>query len=212
MPNTQVTVLDVYKKQAKQLVRWHREGNYSIGERIRMLSRYRMLTDTQALALDFPLHEAQEIVAVEAGYESWAALKAAAAESPLDPKARSGIAALRKSIPVLYVSDVAASAAFLRDKLGFGIDFLHGHPAFYGAASRDGATLHLRFVHESVFKDGAREREQLIACFIEVDDVKSLYAEFAANGLQIDKPKKEPWGGATLGVRDLDGNTLYFSD
>ena len=23
--------LDIYKKQAKQLVRWHREGNYSIG-------------------------------------------------------------------------------------------------------------------------------------------------------------------------------------
>ena len=32
--------LDIYKKQAKQLVRWHREGNYSIGGRI--LRRHRI--------------------------------------------------------------------------------------------------------------------------------------------------------------------------
>jgi len=55
--------LDIYKKQAKQLVRWHREGNYSIGGRIRSLARYQALTDREALALDFPLREAQEIIA-----------------------------------------------------------------------------------------------------------------------------------------------------
>ena len=46
--------LDIYKKQAKQLVRWHREGNYSIGGRIRGLARYQTLTDREALALEFP--------------------------------------------------------------------------------------------------------------------------------------------------------------
>ena len=58
--------LDICKKQAKQLIRWHREGNYSIGGRIRGLARYRTLTDRQALALEFPLREAQEIIALEA--------------------------------------------------------------------------------------------------------------------------------------------------
>ena len=65
--------LDIYRKQAKQLVRWHREGNHSIGGRIRGLARYRTLTDREALALEFPLREAQEIIALEAGYASWAA-------------------------------------------------------------------------------------------------------------------------------------------
>ena len=46
--------LDIHKKQAKQLVRWHREGNYSIGARIRGLARYRTLTDLEALALRVP--------------------------------------------------------------------------------------------------------------------------------------------------------------
>ena len=66
---------DNLKKQAKLLVRWHRAGNYSVGGRIRGLPRYRNLTDVEALALRFPLSEAQEIIALESGYESWAALK-----------------------------------------------------------------------------------------------------------------------------------------
>ena len=51
--------LETYKKQAKLLVRWHREGNFSIGGRIRQLARYRTLSDREALALKFPLTEAQ---------------------------------------------------------------------------------------------------------------------------------------------------------
>jgi len=80
--------LDIYKKQAKQLVRWHREGNYSIGGRIRGLARYEMLTDREALALEFPLREAQEIIALEAGYASWAALKVAVTNEPTRAKPR----------------------------------------------------------------------------------------------------------------------------
>jgi hypothetical protein len=48
------------------------------------------------------------------------------------------------------VTNVQTSAAFFRDKLGFVIHFLHGHPPFYGSVSRGAACLHLRFVHEPV--------------------------------------------------------------
>ena len=43
--------LENFKKQAKLLVRWHRERNYSVGGRIRQLSRYKDLTDSEVLAL-----------------------------------------------------------------------------------------------------------------------------------------------------------------
>ena len=62
--------LDLFRKQAKQLVRWHRAGHHSVGGRIRALPRYRELTDVAVLALRFPLAEAQEIIAKENGYES----------------------------------------------------------------------------------------------------------------------------------------------
>ena len=68
--------IETYRKHAKQLVRWHRERNYSIGEKLRLLERYRHLTDVEVLEMAMPLTLAQEIVAVEAGFRDWAALKA----------------------------------------------------------------------------------------------------------------------------------------
>jgi len=206
-----MTRLDSYKKQAKQLVRWHREGNYSIGGRIRGLARYRTLTDRQALALEFPLREAQEIIALEAGYASWAALKVAVANGPAPAKSPSPALRLSRALPVIFVANVEASAAFFKDTLGFSIDFLHGKPPFYGSVSRDGACVHLKFVHEPVLTVGAQDRDGLIVAFIEVENVKALYAEYLATGAMFDqKLKKQAWGGRDFVVRDPDGNGLCF--
>jgi catechol 2,3-dioxygenase-like lactoylglutathione lyase family enzyme len=209
-----VSRLEPYRKLAKQLVRWHRAGNYSVGGRIRSLPRYRNLTDEEALALKFPLAEAQEIVAREAGFATWATLKAHVESSPATATTR--LAAerptIKAAIPMLFVSDVARSAEFFRDKLGFTVDFLHGHPAFYGAVSRDGATLHLRFVHEPVIAPEQREKEQLLAAFIVVENVKALFEEYKKGGVASASPlRKEPWGGPTFTVEDLDGNRICFS-
>ena len=111
--------LDNLKKQAKLLVRWHREGNYSIGERIRSLPRYRRLTDVEALALKFPLSEAQEIIALDAGYASWTELKTGLAVAPKRAKPALSAPELKSAKPVLNVTNVQTSAAFFRDKLGF---------------------------------------------------------------------------------------------
>ena len=87
--------LETYRKQAKQLVRWHREGHYSIGGRIRGLARYRHLTDAQALKMKFPLATAQEIIACEAGFESWAELKSRSAAAAQGALRRSHLHRLR---------------------------------------------------------------------------------------------------------------------
>ena len=206
-----MSLLETYKKQAKQLVRWHREGNYSIGGRIRGLARYKTLTDREALALTFPLREAQEVIAVEAGYESWAALKAAVANEPTPAIRVSSTPRLTRAVPIIFVANVQASAEFFRDTLGFSIDFLHGHPPFYGSVSRDGACVHLKFVHEPVFAIGTHDRDGLIMAFIEVENVKALYAEYLAAGVRFDqKLKKQAWGGRDFIVHDLDGNGICF--
>jgi catechol 2,3-dioxygenase-like lactoylglutathione lyase family enzyme len=208
-----MSTLESFRKQARQLVRWHREGNYSVGGRIRMLPRYRNLTDVAALALRFPLAEAQEIIAIENGYENWAALKAAmeSGSPAASPAQASHSPVLTSAIPMLFVSNVRASADFFRDKLGFDIDFLHGNPPFYGSVSRDGARLHLRFVHEPAFVAGIVEKEQLLAAFINVEDVKNLFAEYLAAGVEMhSRLRKEPWGGHGFTICDPDGNRIYF--
>lgn len=108
--------IETYRKQAKQLVRWHRERNYSIGEKLRLLERYRHLTDVEVLEMAMPLTLAQEIVAAEAGFRDWAALKSGA-------------------------GDLTQAAAFYEVKLGFHVDCLHGKPPFYGSVSRNRACL-----------------------------------------------------------------------
>jgi catechol 2,3-dioxygenase-like lactoylglutathione lyase family enzyme len=203
--------LDIYKKQAKQLVRWHREGNYSMGGRIRSLARYQALTDREALALGFPLREAQEIIALEAGYTNWAALKVAVANEPTQTKPMSQTPRLTRAVPVISVANVETSAEFFRNTLGFSIDFLHGEPPFYGSLSRDGACVHLKFVHEPVLAVGAQDRDGFITAFIEVENVKALYAEYITAGAMFDqKLKKQAWGGRDFIVRDPDGNGICF--
>ena len=203
--------LEIYKKQAKQLVRWHREGNYSIGGRIRQLGRYKKLTDRQALALEFPLREAQEIIALESGYATWAALKVAMADEPMQAPRKPQSLRLTRAVPVIWVANVRASAQFFNKTLGFSIDFLHGEPPFYGSLSRDGATIHLKFVHEPVLAVGAQDRDGFIRAFIEVENVKGLYAEYVAAGAAFaQKLKKQAWGGRDFIVRDPDGNGICF--
>ena len=208
MPN-----FNTYRKQAKLLLRWHRDGNYSIGERIRMLDRYRDLTDREALSMSFPLALAQEIVAIEASYPDWTALKSATAEKPKAPRplTEPSAIALKEAAPVLFVRDVAASAAFYRNALGFKVDFLHGHPAFYGSVSRDGARLHLKFVHYAVFGEGRVEQEELIMAFIPVDNVKALFDEYQSRCAPISQTlTRQAWGGLDFHVRDPDGNRIAF--
>ncbi|MBZ5637020.1 MAG: VOC family protein [Acidobacteriia bacterium] len=204
--------LDNLKKQAKLLVKWHREGNYSIGGRIRSLPRYRHLTDVEALALKFPLSEAQEIIALNAGYASWAELKTGLAVAPKRAKPALSAPELKDAKPVLFVTNVQTSAAFFRDKLGFAIDFLHGHPPFYGSVSRGGACLHLRFVHEPVFRREVREKERLLSAFLDVDNIKGLFAEFKLARVDFVQPlKREPWGQSAFIVLDPDGNWICFA-
>ena len=203
--------LETYRKQAKLLLRWHREGNYSMGERVRQLKRYQSLTDPEILSLKFNLALAQEIVAFENGHQNWAELKAAAANAKKSPTAHSGPAVLKSAIPVLLVRDVKKCASFFRDKLGFKIDFLHGMPPFYGAVSRDSACLHIRYVREPFFAKAAALEESVISAFIEVSNGQALFEEFKARNVEFaQKLTKQAWGGSDFHVRDPDGNVICF--
>ena len=200
--------LDTYRKQAKLLMRWHRERDYSIGGRVRTLDRFKTLTDREILAMKFPLTLAQEIVAVEAGHKSWAELKAVAVDAAKMPPTSAEPPIFKSVIPILFVT---ASAAFFREKLGFEADFLHGSPPFYGAVSRDGIWIHLRLVHEPYFAAAAAKEKSLILASIEVSNVQGLFEEFKARGVEFAQPlTKQAWGGTDFHVRDPDGNVVSF--
>ena len=119
--------------------------------------------------------------------------------------------ALKSIVPILFVRDVSASAAFFQEKLGFDIDFLHGTPPFYGSVSRGEVCLHLRFVHQPNFTELAAREISLILAAIEVSDVQGLFEAFKERGVEFAQtPTKQPWGGTDFHVRDPDGNVISF--
>jgi catechol 2,3-dioxygenase-like lactoylglutathione lyase family enzyme len=92
---------------------------------------------------------------------------------------------LTEAVPIVFVRDVAAAAAFYKGKLGFHVDFLHGKPPFYGSVSRDRARLHLRFVHQTNVAELAARERSLILATIETENVKGLFHEYDARGVDF---------------------------
>jgi catechol 2,3-dioxygenase-like lactoylglutathione lyase family enzyme len=211
MPN-----LENLRKQAKLYLRWHRDGHYPVAAQIRaVLPRFHRLSDREILQQSFKLADAQELVARQAGFESWQALKTGV-QAMTDTKAPvSATPALNSSEPELFVTDFQAACAFFTEKLGFEIVLTYGEPPFYGQVRRGKALLNLRLICEPVFVGDIREREELLSAAITVNsaaEIRALFAEYQAVGVDFFRPlKQEPWGARTFIVRDPDGNLLQFA-
>jgi catechol 2,3-dioxygenase-like lactoylglutathione lyase family enzyme len=203
--------LENLKKQAKLVLRWHREGYFPVAQRIRLaLPRHARSSDAAILGGRFTLAEAQELIARERGFQSWQALRSGLAtmNDHADPAAAPKLAA---AYPQLFVSDVAASCTFFTEKLGFAVAFAYGEPPFYAQVRRDRARLNLRHADGPVFAGEVREREDLLSAYIPVEPIKPLYLELRSAGAPLHQPlKKQPWGAEDFIVKDPDGNLIAF--
>jgi catechol 2,3-dioxygenase-like lactoylglutathione lyase family enzyme len=207
--------LENLRKQAKQYVRWHREGYYPVAAIIREhLPRFRHLSDPEILATAFRLADAQELVARKEGFEGWQALKtgASTAMSQTHPHSRPILTSVAAH---LYVRDLKASTDFFTNKLGFTIDFVYGDPPFYGQVSRDNARLALRYMDESFFAEDIRQREGLLSASITLasaDEIKQLFLACQAADVPLAQSlRNEPWQAKTFIVKDPDGNLILFA-
>ncbi len=210
MPN-----LENLRKQAKLILRWHRDRYYPVAAQIRSgLPRFSQMTDPDILAQNFRLNDAQELVARQHGFESWQALKTGLPTMPdhADTVAKAVIIAAE---PQLFVADIKASCDFFTDKLGFAIAFTYGEPLFYAQVARDAARLNLRCIEQPVIDPVLRDREELLSAALTVAtaaEIKQLFLAFQAAGVTLFQTlKREPWGARNFIVKDPDGNLLLFA-
>jgi catechol 2,3-dioxygenase-like lactoylglutathione lyase family enzyme len=204
------------RKQAKLVLRWHRDRYYPVAAQIRSgLPRFGQMTDPEILAQSFKLSDAQELVARQHGFESWQALKTGLNTMSDHASAISTKPVITAAEPQLFVADIDASCAFFTTKLGFATVFTYGEPPFYGQVKRDAARINLRCVEQPVVDAVMRDREQLLAASLVVaraDDIKQLFLEFQAGGVTfVQALKREPWGAKDFIVKDPDGNLLLFA-
>src|SRR5712672_1622078 len=211
MPN-----LENLRKQAKLILRWHRDRYYPVAAQIRSgLPRYSRMTDPEILAQSFKLGDAQELVARQHGFESWQALKTGFSTMSDHAVTASTKAVIVAAEPQLFVADIKSSCDFFTGKLGFAIAFTYGEPPFYAQVKRDGARLNLKCVDRPVIDPELRDREQLLSAALIVEtaeEIKALFLEFEAAGVAFFQTlRREPWGAKNFIVKDPDGNLLLFA-
>jgi catechol 2,3-dioxygenase-like lactoylglutathione lyase family enzyme len=208
--------LENLKKQAKLILRWHRERHYPVAAQIReQLPRFLNMPDSEILAASFRLSDAQEIVARQHGFASWQALKAGLSATSRKVKSSPSKATIVCAEPQLLVTDIQRSCEFFREKLGFSLVFSYGKPPYYAQVGRDAARLNLRCVEGPVLESTARDREELLSVSMTVataEEIKLLFLEFRSAGVAFHQTlKKQPWGARNFIVKDPDGNLLLFA-
>jgi uncharacterized glyoxalase superfamily protein PhnB len=214
MPN-----LENLKKQAKLILRWHRERHYPVAAQIRgLMPRFLEMRDSEILAASFTLRDAQEMVARQQGFDSWQALRTGLSATSRKIKKVKGSpskATIVNAEPQLLVADIKRSCEFFCKKLGFSLVFSYGNPPYYAQVGRDAARLNLRRVEETVIHSTARDRGELLSVSMTVataDEIKLLFLEFQSSGLTFHQTlKKQPWGAKNFVVKDPDGNLLLFA-
>ena len=157
MPN-----LENLKKQAKLILRWHRERCYPVAAQIReLMPRFLKMSDSEILAASFKLSDAQEMVARQYGFDSWQALKIGLSTTSRKVKSPPSKATITGAEPQLFVADIKRSCEFFCEKLGFSLEFTYGNPPYYAQVGRDAARLNLRCVEGPVIESTVRDREEL---------------------------------------------------
>jgi uncharacterized glyoxalase superfamily protein PhnB len=114
---------------------------------------------------------------------------------------------ITRTMCVLAVPDLRASAAYYRDVLGFTVREIgdDGWRIF----ERDGCQVMAGHCPDSVPPIELGDHNYF--AYIAVDDARAYFAEFAGKGAAFIKPlRDEPWGMREFGVRTLDGHRILF--
>lgn len=215
MPN-----VENLKKQAKLIMRCHRERHYPVAAQIRrLLPHFLKMPDSEILAARFKLRDAQEMVARQHGFDSWEALKAGLPTKSGQVKSSRAKTTSRATIvcvePQLLVTDIKRSCELFVKQLGFSLKFSYGDPPYYAQVGRDAACLNLRCVEGPVIERAVRDHEELRSVSMAVataEQIKLLFLEFQSAGVAFQQTlKKQLWGAKNFIIKDPDGNLLLFA-
>ncbi len=115
--------------------------------------------------------------------------------------------------PEFVVADIARTAAFYRDRLGFTRVKTYFDPPRYAIASRGGATLHFSLVSTPQKPVSNCAAAGVWDACVEVVGVDALAAEFRGRGVPLVRgPVDTFYGAREIEVADPDGFHIVFSE
>jgi uncharacterized glyoxalase superfamily protein PhnB len=121
---------------------------------------------------------------------------------------------LLRSAPYFPVSDVAQSATYYEEVLGFRREYIAGSPPQFAICSRDGLAIMLRkvsapdLIHPNESQGGTWD------AFFWVEAAEALYAELLERGATVvyGPMIQDAYQMREFAVRDRDGHVLGFGE
>jgi catechol 2,3-dioxygenase-like lactoylglutathione lyase family enzyme len=108
---------------------------------------------------------------------------------------------------VIAVPDLARSAAFYRDVLGFAVHEM-GDPGWRWF-ERDACVVMAGECPDALAP--AQLGDHSYFAYVQVSGIDALHAELAGRGAEFIKPlRDEPWGMREFGIRTVDGHRMMF--
>ncbi len=117
---------------------------------------------------------------------------------------------IRHIAPQFFTTDIPATLAYYKDKLGFECLGTWQDPPVYAIVARDRYPIHFRCA-EPPTANPDKYADELLDAYISVEDPDALYAEYAAKGLEFVRELADtPWHSREFVVKDCDGRLLVF--
>ena len=117
---------------------------------------------------------------------------------------------IRQIAPQFFTTDIPATLAYYKDKLGFECLGTWQDPPAYAIVVRDRHAIHFRCaVPPKANPD--KYADELLDAYLSVEDADAIYAEYAGKGVEFTRELgNTPWQSREFVVKDCDGRPLAF--
>jgi catechol 2,3-dioxygenase-like lactoylglutathione lyase family enzyme len=117
---------------------------------------------------------------------------------------------INQIIPVFFTTDIPATIAWYRDKLGFECLSTWQDPPVYAILARDQQVIHFRCADPPT-PNPIKYEDEFLDAYIFVDDADALFAEYTARGIEfVREPANMPWDCREFVIKDCGGRLLAF--
>jgi len=96
---------------------------------------------------------------------------------------------IRQIAPQFFTTEMAATLAYYKDKLGFGCVGTCQNPPVYAIVARDEHRIHFRCA-EPPAANPDKYDDELLDAYLFIDDADALYAEYVTRGVEF---TRAPW-------------------
>ena len=119
---------------------------------------------------------------------------------------------IRQIAPQFFTTDVLATLAYYKEKLGFECLGTWEEPPVYAIVARDHHRIHFRCA-EPPAPNPDKYADELLDAYLFIEDADMLHAEFATRGVEFTRGlTNTPWHSREFVVKDCDGRLLAFGN